>query len=1092
MRTAATRPLILAALITLAGLLALAAPAGAVPPGPAWSIESLPFPTNFPPGEPSEPGEGEYEVQALDATGIELSSAPATIIDTLPKGLVVTGLSLGGIEEAGSLPSKLAEELCAEDEPKAEVARITCTIPAVFKGNVLRRESVNLKIVVVVPEGVPEGPVANSVSVKGAGAAPAEASSANRIDSTPAPQGFNQFSARVRGEDGTVADPAQAGSRPLQYVTGFALNTEINPPTELLSPSGGATRNIEVSMPPGFVGNPTAVGECTAQLFIVGKNGECPASSAVGYVSTRIEGQRIVAPIYNLVPPEGMPAQLGFRAAFLPYYIDTSVRSGTDYGIDAGLSNLPTVERPLASKVVLWGEPASHSHDRVRGACLSPLGNSLGSCSAEVVSRPFLRMPTSCDSPLPFTIGVDLWDPPHPLATATSTQSALVGCGALQFNPTISLTPDTTVSDSAAGVTVDLHLPQNEASKGLATADLNDVTVNLPEGVTVNPSSANGLASCSASQIGLTSAVGAAPVTFTPDPATCPDAAKVGSLSIHTPLLDHPIDGSIYVADQGSGNPFNSLIALYFAAYDQKTGVVVKLAGRISLDQTSGRITAIFANNPQVPFEDLQTVFFAGPRAALRTPFTCGTYTTTTDMKPWSAPYTGPDATPSDSFSVSGAPGGGPCVGSEGQAPNKPAFEAGTSAPVAGAYSPFVLNLKRDDGSQNFTGLKFRLPKGLIGKQAGVPFCSDAALASAASRPGRDELASPSCPAASQIGTVDVAAGAGPMPLHVQGKVYLTGPYKGAPLSAAVITPAVAGPFDVGTVVVRSELQVDPVTAEVTAVTDPLPTILQGIPLDVRSISLSVDKPEFMLNPTSCATKSIGGEEISKAAQAASLSSRFEVGGCRGLEFKPRIYTRLFGGTKRGQHPRFRAILMGRPGQANFDRMSVTLPRSEFLENAHIRTICTRVQYAAGNCPAGSIYGHVEVITPLLDVPLEGPVYLRSSNHKLPDLVLALHGPPSLPVKIELAGRIDSIHGGIRTTFTGVPDAPLTKGILTMKGAKKGLLVNSRNICAHTYRSKANFVGQNGRPAKLRPMMQNSRCGKKTKRKHKRHHRTRR
>jgi hypothetical protein len=340
----------------------------------------------------------------------------------------------------------------------------------------------------------------------------------------------------------------------------------------------------------------------------------------------------------------------------------------------------------------------------------------------------------------------------------------------------------------------------------------------------------------------------------------------------------------------------------------------------------------------------------------------------------------------------------------------------------------------------------------------------------------------PSCPAASQLGTVSAGAGSGPSPFFVQGKVYLAGPYKGAPLSIAIITPAVAGPFDLGAVVVRAGLYVDESTAQITVKSDPLPTILQGIPLDVRSVAVQVDRNQFTLNPTNCEEKAITAQLTSLAGAVASLQSHFQVGGCAGLGFKPSLKLSLKGATKRTGHPSLTATVTYPKGGSytNIARAQVTLPHSEFLDQAHIKTICTRVQFAAKACPAASVYGHAKAITPLLDAPLSGPVYLRSSNHELPDLVADLNGQ----VEVTLVGRVDTgKSGGIRNTFEAVPDAPVSKFVLSMQGGKKGLLVNSADICGKPQRAIVNLTAHNGKTLKMTPVIANS-CGAKAKKGH--------
>jgi len=400
-----------------------------------------------------------------------------------------------------------------------------------------------------------------------------------------------------------------------------------------------------------------------------------------------------------------------------------------------------------------------------------------------------------------------------------------------------------------------------------------------------------------------------------------------------------------------------------------------------------------------------------------------------------------------------------------------------------------VLKLSRSDGSQEVGGVETLLPPGLSAKLAGVPSCTEAQIAAARAREapelGAAELASPSCPAASQLGVANVAAGAGPLPFGVQGRIYLAGPYKGAPLSFAIITPAIAGPFDLGAVVVRVALYVDPVTAQVRAVSDPLPTILEGIPLDLRSATVMANRPQFALNPTSCDPMSVQAKATSVFGLIASPTDRFQVGGCEALPFKPQLKLKMFGATKRGGHPKFRAILSGRSGDANIARATISLPRSQFVDQAHIRTVCTRVQFAADGCPRGSIYGEVKATTPLLDETLAGPVYLRSSDNELPDAVAVLKGPPSRPIEVEGVARIDSVPGrGVRINIDTVPDVPIGKVTVTMQGGRKGLLINSRDLCARAYRAAVKMDGQNGKPRDFKAPLQND-CKKKNKQKKK-------
>jgi hypothetical protein len=1081
--------------------LAASAPAASADPAPAWTIRSLPAPTHFTPGD--EAGRYQYEVRATNIGGAATDGSPITLTDTVPAGLTVKDveLPLRGPESAWDSFS----ELC-EVEASGAVETVRCTVPeqvpeAVEPTVLAPAEQLRMVVLVSTPAGAEGSTLTNAVEVKGGAAGSASATSRNEAGSEPAPAGLTDFGAALLGADGH--SNRAAGSIPYQYATSFAVNTRARFPSSPSSsgdsryfdPAGGDVKDVRVALPPGLIGDPTVASRCSAQQFntshttepfpgIVVVRNDCPDGSAVGLVVVeQLEGRggTIPVPLYNLVPPKGMPAQLGFQVLGAPFYIDTELRSGGDYGVTASLRNTTEIERVSAATVIVWGVPSDPRHDPVRGSCLntSPQSHpySLGSCTSGLAVKRFLRSPTSCESPLLTTMSFDTWTDPGAFVSATSTEPPLINCAPLDFSPTISAVPHTTVADSPTGLRFNLHLPQSADPNLLATADLRDAVITLPEGVTVNPASANGLAGCSPAEVDL----------HGPGPAQCPEAAKVGSVEIDTPLLDHPVEGAVYVANQND-NPFDSLLAIYIAVHDPQSGVVVKLAGHVVPDPNTGRLTTRFADNPQLPFEDFRVEFFDGPRAPLRTPATCGSYATTTALTPFSAPESGPAATPSDSFTVTTAPGGGPCAPSEAAQPHSPSFSAGTLAPVAGSYSPLVTNLRREDGSQNLRGLKVTLPPGLVGRLAGIPYCPQSAIEQAEHRkdPGEGALerAAPSCPAASQVGTATVGSGAGSSPVYVQGKAYLAGPYRGAPLSLAVVTPAIAGPFDLGTVVVRAALYVDPETTRVTVASDPIPTILQGIPLDVRSISVNADRPGFTLNPTNCEPMAVRGEALSLANQIAPLAERFQVGGCRGLDFAPRLALRLEGASRRAGNPRLIATLQARPGEANIARAQVKLPAAAFLDNSHIKTICTRIQFAADQCPKASTYGRASATTPLLDYELTGPVYLSSSSHQLPDLMVKLKGPERQPIEVDLAGRTDSVHGALRNTFEAVPDAPVSRFRLELFGGRRGLIELSRNLCAHPYRASVHLVGQNGKLHDTRPLVGNSCREKRPKARH--------
>jgi hypothetical protein len=905
---------------------------------------------------------------------------------------------------------------------------------------------------------------------------------------------ITSFKGGVFSQDGPGAEETQAGARPFRGTANFQLNRVAGPISILPI---GSLRDTFTQLPPGLVGNPRALPTCPSNINVVSN---CPLASQVGFALVDIS-LPIISPyhlIYNMETQPGTPALFRFDAEGAPILLSARLRTGGDYGVEIVSRNAPQTIATLGVEVTLWGVPADPAHDFERG------GNGKGPCVDPAVFcsnpstaplKPFISLPTSCSGPVETQITISTWEGESDAKSFTSPGGE--GCNALDFSPTLKARPTTNVADSPSGLDVNLHIPQNEACDpgppvncGLAEAHLRDTVVKLPEGMTVNPSSANGLGACAPAQIGLTSAPGVTPITMTADAAACPDAAKLGTVSVDTPVLDHPVQGAAYIATPYD-NPFGSLLALYIALDDPKTGIVVKLAGKVSLDPVSGQLTATFDENPQLPFEDFTLHFFGGAGGSLRTPSICGNYETTSSFTPWSAPDSGPPDTPADTWAIEQGPGGS-CANDVRQLPNSPSFDAGTASSVAGAKSAMVINLKREDGSQQFKSLTVTPPQGLVGKLAGIPYCPQSALDEAAAKSGRAEEASPSCPAASYVGSSTAAAGAGPAPYYAAGRAYLTGPYKGAPLSIAIVTPATAGPFDLGTIVVRTAVYVDRRTAQITAVSDEIPQILQGIALDVRSVQVKMDRPDFTINPTSCDPMGFGGSLLSTQGSSAALLSRFQVAECGRLAFKPRMRLSLKGGIRRNGYPALTAVLTMPEGGANLSGISVALPHSEFLAQEHIRTICTRVQFAADQCPAGSIYGNVTVNTPLLDYPLTGPVYLRSSDNPLPDLVPDLRGPASQPIKLESAGRTDSIRGGIRNTFDFVPDAPFTKLVLQMQGGKKGLLVNSRNICAKPYKATVKYSAHNGATLEAHPVLR-AKCPKKASKRNRgatRHHRT--
>jgi hypothetical protein len=1065
-----------AVILTLGMSLVAAAPAAAAP-APHWQILTQAAPTYFHAGDALD----FYVVVAVN-DGAAPSSGPITMKDVLPPGLIATS-AVGSVGVSNPVQHGFSVEM-----PCAITGQ---TVECATEESVPIGDRVSVKVDVEVPAGA-EGPLLNQASVSGgSGGEESVSTSTPVVDPSVAVPYGAVLKVEATGEDGIET---QAGGRPFAVSTIFATNVRRVAPGEMCGPAGAngngnagcpalvsASRDIEIQLPAGLVGNATNSPRCSAAQFQSGTNEEnCPAATQVGSGYLEFFGAATAPqpiPIYNIEPPAGQPAEFGFTVGgqvHIPMLFH--VRADGTYTLDVQLSNLTSFDAVRLALLSIWGVPAAAAHDEKRQSIEGcGVGGPGTGCPAGVEETSLLRMPTSCSSnPLAVPMLTDSEGQPgvfvgnqEPTALAPMSR-----CDQLKFSPTLEAHPTTEVADSPTGIHVDLHIPQNENPAELATADLKKTVVKLPPNLTVNPSSANGLEGCTLSQFGVTSPIGKSPISTTEAPAACPNGAKIGSVEIDTPLLDNPLPGAVYLASPYE-NPFNSLLAIYVAVNDPKSGVVVKLAGQVEIG-AEGQLTTTFDESPQLPFEDFKLDFFGGAGAALKTPAVCRSYETASTLTPWSAPESGPSAMSSDGFRISAAPGGGGCATVPDQLPNRPAFEAGSESPIAGAFSPFVLRLQREDGSQEFSALTVSPPPGLVGSLVGIPYCSDSALAAAAGKTGAGEKASPSCPDASQVGVVNVGVGAGTSPFFVQGRAYLTGPYRGAPLGLAIVTPAVAGPFDLGTVVVRSALEVDPFTAQITVKSDPVPTELKGIPLDVRSIAVKMDRPKFTLNPTSCEVMNVGGSVTSTVGQTATLANRFQVGSCDKLKFAPKLKLSLKGRTTRSGHPALKAVVTYPKGggYANIARAQVGLPHSEFLDQGNLDKVCKQADLKAGTCPKKSIYGHVKAWTPLLDKPLEGPVYLGVGfGYKLPALVGDLNGQ----IRVLLKGRVDTTEqGGLRNTFEMVPDAPVSRFVLEMKGGPKyGLLENSENVCRKTQKASVRFVAQNGKVEQLHPEIGN-------------------
>jgi hypothetical protein len=921
-------------------------------------------------------------------------------------------------------------------------------------------------------------------------------------DDPQADSGWQAGTCTVDTPTCSVDTPAQffeqaAGHPPVGF-TQFIVKHE--PPGET---PVDELKTVRVDLPVGLSVNPGATPQCPLATFEADP-ATCPPGSGVGYSVVTASVPPLGVPtqvpeeptVYNLVPPEGEPALFGLHLLGNDIFLRADVAWDGDYheGFTIDVPSTPFESLPLLeggvvlkNRLVFDGRSGDGTFISTPSTCLGPAVSPfehvystwLLASSVTEEEDPGYEFPADANPPFESRI------PP-----GTSPKE----CDTVPFVPSIEADPNTAVTDSPSGATVEVTLPHQTESGGTdqETSHVRTAKVTLPAGMGLNPSAANGLQACTDAQFGKGTRNTA---------NSCPAASRIGTVSVETsPLPEEPLTGGVYVGQQLSRDPASGdAYRIFVEAKSDRYGVVARLIGNVSANPQTGQLTTTFAENPQVPFDTFSIAFDGGPKAPLTSPPTCGPHTTVTEMTPWTTavgsvppgqeggPSDDPPATDEDEFELTGQPAGGACAKTLAERPFAPGFGARTANPRAGAFSPVSVEIARSDGNQELKGVDVVMPPGHTAKLAGVRYCPEETIAAAAANSGVAEAASPTCPASSLVGSATVATGAGPEPISFNGKAFLAGPYHGAPLSLAVVTPATAGPFDLGTVVVRVALFVNPATAQIEAVSDPIPHVFGGALVNVRSVKVTTDRENFSLNPTNCSPMTAnanlrgGGANPLDPASFTSFpgSAPFQVQDCDRLGFKPKLFMRAFGGTRRGKSPKLRAVLVARKGDANIGRAAVTLPKAVILEQSSLENICTRTQFAAHDCPKSSIYGYATAETPLLDGPLKGPVYLRSSDNELPDLVAALHGQ----VDVELVGRIDSAKGRLRTTYDVVPDVPVSKFMLVVRGGKKrGLLVNTTNLCAKKkHKVIARFRGQNGKKANMRPKLR-APCKKKKKR----------
>jgi hypothetical protein len=1155
-------------------LFAGASSASAETPSAWWHVTSASRPSVLPAareeGGRVVPGEGEIVAKTTNLGDTSASFRGATnrvrILDTLPSGLTATeAVGLTPISDgAGPVP-------CSVESG----SRVSCE----FMGGSGEEEEVNglppyrwieVRIKVRVLPGASANGEENKVSVSGGESSvcklesessfncervsvgpilPASARQSLRVSSEPTRFGVENNELTLASASGGL--DTQAGSHPFQATFSTVMNQGADPApfggdnpeadTPQVNPAG-LTKDLRFKLPPGLVGNPTPIPQCSLAKFVEKRHGhdECPADTAVGVADVSVNlGRGVVGyleftvPVFNLEPAFGEPARFGF---YLPeaefgVYIDTGVEAGGDYGVITTVNNIAQGAGYLSSEVTFWGTPGDSRHNSARGwGCIygaiessSYVERSLKlRCAAPeaVHPPPFLDLPTSCASSLRTSVEADSWSEPGlytPPFYAAETP-ALDGCNRLPFAPEIKVTPDAQEASKPTGLNVDVHVPQEGQlnGQGLAQSSIRDIQVTLPDGVELNPSSADGLQACSENQIGfqgfkeallepgvsIPSFSSKLPGSFGSsellDPGVnfCPNGSKLATVKIKSPLLPNALEGAVYLASQQSfsvfpqENPFESNLAMYVVAEDPTAGILVKLPGKVELGGeagveglAAGQIRSTFEENPQLPFEDAELHFFGGERAPLATPSRCGTYTTDALYTPWSG---GAPISSKSSFEINSGPNHTRCVSGGEALPFAPTLTGGGLSVNAGWFSPFDATFSRSSGEQNMQSVEVHLPPGLSGILTGVELCPE------------PQANLGECAPNSLIGETTVGVGVGGEPYTVSGgKFYLTGPYNGkgactvgepgcAPFGITFEVPAKAGPFDFANtrnnhpacdcVLVRGKIEVNPINAAITITSDPagtpdsIPTSIEGVPLEIQHVNAITTRNDFQFNPTNCNKMEVTGTIHSSEGATDAVSVPFQVTNCAVLGFKPGFQVSTSGKTSRADGASLTVKLTYPKApfgtQANIAKVKVDLPKQLPSRLPTLQHACPARTFEANpaGCSPDSIVGHATANTPLIPVPLTGPAYFVSYGAaKFPELVIVLQG---YGVTLDLHGEtfINEKTDITSSTFHTVPDAPVGSFELNLPQSEYSALAANTNLCAVKggLKMPTLFVAQNG------------------------------
>ncbi|HTA96135.1 MAG TPA: hypothetical protein VK730_00655 [Solirubrobacteraceae bacterium] len=1023
-----------------------------------WHVDVGARPASIPVG-----GSGELVV-TVENVGDAQAVGPVTIADLLPGGLRATGIAGSAPRHGGALGETVVISCSLE--------HLSCEAP----GPIAPYDAIEIRIGVEALSGAKSAEQA-TVTVSGGGAPSVQVMRPVPVGQQAGGFGVEGYELAAEAEGGGPV--TQAGAHPFQVSGSILLDQGSDAGSLAGSPDAGPVvpaRDVVARLPPGLIANPAAVPRCLSWQFAqsVGSGSEqdqCPYLSAVGVASvTFVEGglTRIVAtPVFNIEPEAGEPARFGFYVPSegVPVSLTTSVRSSEDWGVDLSSSQIPEDAGISSVRLTFWGVAASTLHDDARGwGCLDEARGREevlheGCIHFEENEPPaFVTLPTSCTSSLASSVEVDSWSAPGSFQDfpASEPLDPLTGCANVPFSPTISTATTTGSASSPSGFSFDLAFSKEGLTNGatIAQSNVEKTVVSLPEGLTIDPSAGVGLGACTPAQY--------AEVTLnSPAGAGCPEDSKLGTVEVETPLLFTTVYGSLYVAQPydnpfpEAGHPGGSLIALYVVAKSRaERGVLVKLAGKVSADPSTGRLTVTFADDPPLQFDRFNFHFREGAQAPLISPSTCGTYTTTANLFPYSAPENA--LVDTASFQVTSGSEGSPCPGSV--PPFAPTITAGTLTNHAGTFTPLAVDLSRTDAMQYISSYSTLLPVGLTADLTGVPQCPQADIEAARAKTGTEEEQSPSCPGASLIGHSLVGTGVGAILDYVPGKLYLSGPFRGDPLSVVSVTSAVVGPFDLGTVVVRFGLHIDPYTAQVSidpSGSEPIPTIIDGIVTHVRDIRVSVDRPNFTINPTACEARPISSTLTSSLGQVASTSAPLKAEACNELAFKPTFKASTNGKTSRanGASLSVKLTMPVKLGtQSNIKTVKVELPKLLPSRLETLQKACTEKQFNTNpaGCPKAAVIGHATATTPILPEPLTGPmIFVSHGGEAFPSIVLVLQG---YGFTIDIVGSTYiNPQGVISSTFKSIPDEPVGSFQLTMPEGKYSALAANANLCKLTH-----------------------------------------